>query len=319
MKALYACDLHGRVNLYEEMTDMAARCGARIILLGGDLFPTIIPSPLALIGGSPDFQDDLSAQMRFVKDYLSPTLRSFLSSHPGTRIAYVPGNHDWIPAVESLESLLPEALNIHGQALSLDGMVLMGYACVTDSTFWVKDFARRDQNDDSYVPSKFAIVSDAGRLRPSPDGEYALREHSIEEELAAVPLEDPGRTICVFHCPPFDTGLDTLHSGKPIGSKSIRAFIEQTGPLLSLHGHVHEAPYMSGIYRTRIKDTLAANPGTSHDSLHALVFDTDDPAGTLTHSVFGRHVPAEVLQKGMPARRMRKIKAFFMKTVLKGK
>lgn len=318
MKALYTCDLHGRKNLYEEMMAMVVSSGAEIILLGGDLFPTLIPNPLALINGRAEFQDDLKCQFRFLEDYLIPLFRSFQSCRPGIRIMYTPGNHDWIPVVKRFEAMLPEAENIHSRVVTMNGIDVFGYACVTDSTFWVKDYARRDRKGDPYVPSKFAIVSDSDRLVSSPDGNYAMDEKSMEEELADIPVHDPGRTICIFHCPPHDTGLDTLHNGKPIGSRSIRALLEKEQPLLSLHGHIHEAPYMSGMYQTRIGKTIAANPGHGPNSLHALVFDTDDPLSTMTHSVFGQHVAPEGLRENMPERRMRKVKAFFMDRVLKG-
>jgi len=319
MKALYACDLHGRTNLYEEMLTMAVSNDIGVVILGGDLFPTLIPNPLALINGRAEFQDDLRGQLRFVQDYLAPVLRSFQSAYPHIRIIYTPGNHDWIPAVNSLEDTLPNMMNMHGRIVPVEGVDVFGYACVTDSTFWVKDYARRDRKDDSYVPSKFAIVSDTDRLISSNDGEYALNEKSIEEDLADIPMHNPRHTICVFHCPPHDTGLDTLHNGKPIGSKSIRTFLEREQPMVSLHGHIHEAPYMSGIYHTRIGTTIAANPGHGPGSLHALVFDTADPLRTMTHSVFGRHIERVGLRERMPERRMRKIKAFIMDKVLRGK
>ena len=319
MRILYASDLHGRVNLYEELTELAARSDARIIVLGGDLFPTLIPNPISLINGRADFQDDLKGQFRFVEDYLVPKMRDFMSAHKGVRLLYVPGNHDWIPVVERFGNMLTEALNIHARIVLLNGIAFFGYACVTDSTFWVKDYARRDRKDDSYVPSRFAIRSDTDKLVSSPGGEYAMNKKSIEEELADVPLDDPGRTICIFHCPPYDTGLDTLHDGRPIGSRAIRSYLEGMQPGLSLHGHIHESPYMSGIYKTILGATLAANPGHGPDSLHALIFDAFDPAGTMTHSIFGRTMSDAGLRDRMPERRMRKVKAFFMNTVLKGK
>jgi Icc-related predicted phosphoesterase len=318
MKVLFTGDLHGRQVLYEGMMELAVKQEVQCIILGGDILPTIIPSPIALINGRAEFQDDLKGQLRFVDDYLSTVFASFLAANPGMKTLYIPGNHDWIPALERLATALPQAVNIHGKTVHLGGIAFFGYACVIDSTFWVKDYARRDLKHDSYVPSKFAIVSDTDRLRPSPDGEYAVNNPSIEEDLMSVSFDDPGHTFCVFHCPPYDTGLDTLHTGKPIGSKAIRGFLERTRPLVSLHGHIHESPYMSGVYRTHINGCLAVNPGQGPNLFHAVTFDTDDPEETMNHNLFGRALPREDMHKLMPERRMRKIKAFFMDTVLKG-
>ena len=318
MKVLFTGDLHGRQVLYEGMMELAVKQEVQCIILGGDILPTIIPSPIALINGRAEFQDDLKGQLRFVDDYLSTVFASFLAANPGMKTLYIPGNHDWIPALERLATALPQAVNIHGKTVHLGGIAFFGYACVIDSTFWVKDYARRDLKHDSYVPSKFAIVSDTDRLRPSPDGEYAVNNPSIEEDLMSVSSDDPGHTFCVFHCPPYDSGLDTLHTGKPIGSKAIRGFLERTRPLVSLHGHIHESPYMSGVYRTHINGCLAVNPGQGPNLFHAVTFDTDDPEETMNHNLFGRALPREDMHKLMPERRMRKIKAFFMDTVLKG-
>ncbi|HOS96756.1 MAG TPA: metallophosphoesterase, partial [Deltaproteobacteria bacterium] len=258
-------------------------------------------------------------QLRFVEDFLVPSLWSLLDANPGMRVLYTPGNHDWIPAVELLGRLLPQALNIHETPCRMDGITFSGYACVTDSTFWVKDYARRDLAKDPYVPSKFAIVSRTDRLMHSPGGEYATARRSMEEDLSDLDLPDPLRSVCVFHCPPYATGIDTLHNGKPIGSRAIRAFLERTQPLLSLHGHIHEAPYVSGVFSTRVGSCIAANPGQGARTLHALVFDTDDPGSSLTHSVFGTGGVTGSSLERMVDSRVRRIKALFMNTALRGK
>ena len=112
---------------------------------------------------------------------------------------------------------------------------------------------------------------------------------SIAEGLAALAARsDPARTIYVCHTPPADTPLDQMSRQKHIGSKALRAFIERHAPPLTLHGHIHEAPQMSGRYLVRIGATWCVNPG--HDARHfqAVSLDTDDIGGTIEHTVFGR-------------------------------
>jgi Icc-related predicted phosphoesterase len=72
-----------------------------------------------------------------------------------------------------------------------------------------------------------------------------------------------------FHCPPYDSGLDSapemskdLKAGTemvPVGSKSIRKAIEDRQPLLGLHGHIHESRAALAIGRT-----LCINPGSEY-------------------------------------------------------
>lgn len=47
--------------------------------------------------------------------------------------------------------------------------------------------------------------------------------------------------IFVSHCPPFNSNVDRLHNGRPVGSRSIRSLIEKFRPDAVVCGHIHEA------------------------------------------------------------------------------
>jgi putative phosphoesterase len=47
--------------------------------------------------------------------------------------------------------------------------------------------------------------------------------------------------VFVPHSPPYDTKLDQIHTGKHVGSKSIRTFIDKRQPDIVICGHIHEA------------------------------------------------------------------------------
>jgi Icc-related predicted phosphoesterase len=91
-------------------------------------------------------------------------------------------------------------------------------------------------------------------------------------------LEKPSRAILNVHVPPYESSLDTAYEvdeelryvtkgGRPheipTGSPAVRQIIEETQPLLSLHGHIHES---KGV--TRIGRTVAINPGSDYGSGH---------------------------------------------------
>lgn len=91
-------------------------------------------------------------------------------------------------------------------------------------------------------------------------------------------LEAPERAIFNIHVPPWESSLDTAYEvgedlryvtkgGRPheiaTGSPAVRQIIEETQPLLSLHGHIHES---KGV--TRIGHTVAINPGSDYGSGH---------------------------------------------------
>ncbi|HXG39973.1 MAG TPA: hypothetical protein VNJ28_03440 [Candidatus Limnocylindrales bacterium] len=87
-------------------------------------------------------------------------------------------------------------------------------------------------------------------------------------------VREPSRAILNLHCPPRGTKIDQapklrddlsieFEAGQVImtsaGSAAIRRGIEQLQPLLSLHGHIHEA---RGAHR--IGRTLCLNPGSEY-------------------------------------------------------
>lgn len=91
-------------------------------------------------------------------------------------------------------------------------------------------------------------------------------------------LEEPRRAIFNIHVPPRESSLDTalevdrdlnyvMKGGRPhevaTGSSAVRQIIEETQPLLSLHGHIHES---KGV--TTIGQTVAINPGSDYGSGH---------------------------------------------------
>jgi Icc-related predicted phosphoesterase len=107
-----------------------------------------------------------------------------------------------------------------------------------------------------------------------------LDEEEIYQRLKRLvdQLETPQRAILNIHVPPYESSLDTAYEidedlryvmkgGRPhevpTGSRAVRQIIEETEPLLSLHGHIHES---KGV--TKIGRTVAINPGSDYGSGH---------------------------------------------------
>ncbi|HZE19079.1 MAG TPA: hypothetical protein VE402_03080, partial [Candidatus Angelobacter sp.] len=116
------------------------------------------------------------------------------------------------------------------------------------------------------------------------------------EEWMGKDLEGIGReltpdrvpVVCAFHGPPHGTALDLIHGDVHVGSRVVRTFLEDRKPILSLHGHIHESPAVSGKFADRIGPTICVNPGQRMGStLHAVWFRLEDIAGTLTHTLLG--------------------------------
>jgi Icc-related predicted phosphoesterase len=96
----------------------------------------------------------------------------------------------------------------------------------------------------------------------------------IDEVLS--PVSGDQKLVLNFHCPPYDSGLDTaakldddlrpvVQHGQvvqvPVGSTAVRKAIERYGPVVGLHGHIHESPGAC-----RLGRTTCLNPGSDYGS-----------------------------------------------------
>lgn len=105
--------------------------------------------------------------------------------------------------------------------------------------------------------------------------DYLDRLPSIEQDLATIPIGRPP-LILVAHTPPYGV-LDVDTQGQHAGSAAVYDWIVQRQPLLTLHGHIHEAPEHTGQWTARIGATICVNPGpTTATDLRVVVIDTAD-------------------------------------------
>lgn len=276
MRLVYTADLHGDAAAYRELLALAEAEGARAAVVGGDLLPHTARAA-----------DAIDVQREFIERELRPLLEGFRARCPDAEVLLLPGNDDWAGAVAALADLEADGLarNIDERAVALGGLWLAGLASVPLTPFSIKDYERRDDGPLPSYSFDMAYVSDGGAVRPARAAEIAARP-SIAEALAALAEQsDPARTVYVCHTPPHGTGLDLMPRDRHVGSRALRAFIERRRPPLTLHGHIHEAPRLSGRFAERIGGTWCVNPGHEPGALHAVTLDTDDVAGTLARIV----------------------------------
>ena len=136
----------------------------------------------------------------------------------------------------------------------------------------------------SLVSTGWANPTPWNTFRELPEDELRVR---IDDLVKDVP--DRQRSIFNFHAPPFGSNLDNapqigadmryVSGGQaliPVGSKAIRDAILEYGPVVSLHGHIHE-----GRGAVKLGRTLAVNPGSSYEDgvLQAAIVDLDPKKG----------------------------------------
>lgn len=313
MRLVYTADLHGDLESYAALLELAATTGAQAAIVGGDLLPHAIK-----------LQSAIERQHDFIDRSLRPLLTAFHRQHPSIAVYLLAGNDDWATAIAALNHLEQEELAypLHervyrlpttderrttagstvGRRRSLiDAAVpsaqtahtgselwLAGYACVPITPFSIKDYERRDAGPPPPFDLGMAYTSWSGAIEPLGAAELAERPSIADDLNGLAQQSEPSRTIYVCHTPPADTPLDQMPRGRHVGSRALRAFIERCQPPLTLHGHIHEAPDESGQYAARIGATWCVNPGHSARRFQAVALDTDDIAGTIEHTVFGR-------------------------------
>jgi Icc-related predicted phosphoesterase len=292
MKVLYTSDLHGEISLYQDLSELSATSSAEIIAVGGDLLPSFPPSKR--------YEDMIPNQRIFIDEFLLPFFKKILLTTSVKQIFLIPGN--WDLGYPFLFRELSEGIIDLGQKnyRLKNGYELIGYPFVPPTPFRPKDYEKMDDTEAPWPPQKnpsHIRVSEYGdQLNPIDPQVYLREQGTIHEDLNRLPKPiDYRKTIYMMHSPPFATTLDLIQGRKQAGSRSIKVFIEEHQPLLTLHGHIHESPEVSGAYIDRIGQTLSVNPGQSAWSgrdlikLHAVTFEMENVEETLTHTCFQRN------------------------------
>lgn len=278
MRICFSSDFHGSRTLYDQLGALLRGEKPDLLILGGDMFP--------------DGQgaDPAGMQAAFVRAELTPRVAAWKQAVPGLAVGCLMGNHDWLSteaALRAEQDASGVTLLDLGRPWSYRGVAFLGCPYSPPTPHWVKDYERLDTDGDD-VPD-FGVdvwATQTDGIRVVDAREYFRAKPSLAAVFAAAPTPaDPW--VLVAHTPPHNSKLDRLPEiAYPVGSKAVRHFIEARRPLCALHGHVHEAPVISGSYFDDVAGVLCINPGQSHERLQAVLFDTEQPRDTLRHTVF---------------------------------
>lgn len=114
----------------------------------------------------------------------------------------------------------------------------------------------------------FALIGVGGSPVTPFNTFFEMSEEEIFEVLKRClnGVESSHEILIVSHAPPKNTRLDRTFLGLHVGSESLRRFIEEHKPLLTICGHIHEARGKDLIGRTTI-----VNPGPARHGNYALL------------------------------------------------
>jgi Icc-related predicted phosphoesterase len=229
MNCFFVSDLHGRLERYRKLFLAVRNEHPTAVFFGGDILPSALKTFLNPDSPPQDFFEGF-----FIKELFQ--LKKDLKRH-FPKIFLILGNDD--SRMEEKKILDAEKSGlleyVHNKKVPFDSYRVFGYAYVPPSPFLLKDWEKYDVS--RYVDP--GSVSPEEGFRSMAVLEDEVRYSTIAKDLAAL----DGKMI--DHVP-----LD-LH----VGSIAIKRFIEKRQPMLSLHGHIHEAPRLTQTWKDRIGKT----------------------------------------------------------------
>lgn len=268
MKVVFVTDLHGSVDKYRRVLANASRHGVAAVVNGGDMLP---------------MDGDLHAsQKEFVEGFLS----GHFSDYAAAGLAWLGmlGNDD-LKIHDAVFGRIcrkhKSIFNLAQRRVELNGFEFIGLNWVTDYPFRLKDRCRRDGPGYVFQRQRGAgLLSTAEGFRELADWPaYADGLLDMRQELAALPKPaNPAKAVYVIHMPPAGLGLDVISSGEKVGSSAVGRFIEKNAPLLTLHGHIHESPEVSGRWKATIGNTVCVQPGQARGALTYVLIDLETMA-----------------------------------------
>lgn len=273
----FVSDLHGHKDRYDKLYHLLLRQPPDILFIGGD----ILPHGFYMRKHEPD---------DFIRNVLVErflTLKEKLAErYP--KVFLILGNDDPRINEERIMKLGSEYQiweYIHHRHVEYAHYDIYGYAFVPPSPFGLKDWEKYDVS--RFVdPGCSHPIQGMRTVKPDYDPEH----ENIKDDLHALTKgKDLSSAIFLFHSPPYDTPLDRAAlDGKMVdhvpmdvhvGSIAIQRFINERQPLLTLHGHIHEASSITGKWMTRLGKTFAFNASYGDTKQLALVeFDLESLA-----------------------------------------
>lgn len=269
MKLLFTSDLYVDRDHLGRLSKVIAARNPELIILGG----SILPDDSALTPDKMGFE-----QPDFVRNQFKAFVQRVGQSPGNPNVLLLHGNRDWGSSVAAMQELVSQN---ELKVLTLEtptrekGISFVGFPFTPPTDGFVKDHERLDRKGDR-PPFLGGGRWDPRFTRVATHGAPLIfgKNPSMEEELAKL-TPPSGPWVFVSAAPPHGTALDLTHAGRHAGSHAIRATIERTQPLLSLHGHVIEAPKAGGKYQDQLGRTTCLNFGQTVGTLQYGMIEID--------------------------------------------
>jgi uncharacterized protein len=281
MKLIALADVHHSEEKWEQLVGAVRQQRPDIVAIAGDLLPK---------------SKGTLAQHEFM-----PYIRECANNirDTGAKLVLILGNDDNQLLVPEFKRGEKEGLwhYVADWVCKIEGYEFCGCPWIRDYPFAYKYWVAPDSENELYINDLQLgpplLINTDNQIEEIPDLESYLRSKmSISDSLnkMAASVKNIGRSIWLIHEPPAYTGFDHCATGDKVGSPIVFSFISNKQPLLTIHGHIHEAPrFNGGVWVAMIGNTTSIQAGQFDDRLCYVTFKLEDgKVLNLEHSVYGR-------------------------------
>lgn len=271
MKFIYACDIHGDESKYEKLFEQAKKQNIKYLVLGGDLLPKMC-------------NDRKLEQTQFIQNYLNEYFTKLKEND--IECICILGNDDLEILDNEFDKMCKahtNVFNIDNKRVDIEDISFIGLSKVLDHPFGCKDRVVIEVGLKMPMQLSYKIFINKCQDKITIDEWEKYREIKIEKMeyiLKNLPkIDDNKKTIYVFHNPPYGIGLDVCADGRQVGSKAMTEFLENSNAYMSLHGHIHESPRMSGLWYNVLGKTICIQPGQTelrNKEMFYVIVDTEN-------------------------------------------
>jgi uncharacterized protein len=273
----FVSDLHGNLNRYEKLFSHILMEKPSSVFVGGDILPS----------GLFSFTNENQVPEDFINDFIAVELNQ-LKIKMGVdypEFFLIMGNDDaklYESAIRELES--QKLIHyVHNKKMIFDKYKVFGYANVPPSPFRLKDWERYDVS--RYIDPG-CVAPEDGSFTVQVDKKKLVYQSILKDLEELTGNDDLSNSIFLFHSPPYNSNLDRAAlDGKffehvpldvHVGSIAIERLIKDKGPMITLHGHIHESTAMTGDWKEMIGRTLSMNAAHNGPELSLIRFDPEN-------------------------------------------
>lgn len=287
LKLFYASDIHGSERCFLKFLSAAKYYRAQVLILGGDITGKVV---VPLVRHGSDYHTQfLGREWRVSAGRELEELEKAVRMNGCYPVRLTPEEHQrYLADDQAREGLVAGVIRAsltHWLELAEERLAGSGIRCLinpgNDDDWYVDEVLQQSQyveNGDGQVldlDEDHQMITVGYSNRTPFNSPRELDEEKLGEQLMglAARLARPESAVFTIHVPPYRSGLDdapqlrdlkvVTRGGQPVmvpvGSTAVREAISAVGPLLALHGHVHESRGAK-----RMGRTLCINPGSEY-------------------------------------------------------